>query len=72
MAADKSLTGPGGYMSVAGSNGSTLITPPDLDLAKAPVGERGVSSLTAELPQHMGVEGDGLAGKALAGSGPGS
>ena len=41
-----------------------VMTPPDLDLVNVPVGETGVSSFTAELPQQAGVEADGQEGKA--------
>ena len=41
------------------------MTPPDLDLVNVPVGETGVSSVTAELPQQTGVEAEGQEGKAL-------
>ena len=47
------------------STGPNLTTPPDLDREKAPVRERGVSSVTAELPQHIGVDAEGMDGNAL-------
>ena len=42
-----------------------VMTPPDLDLVKVPVGDSGVSSISPELPQHTGVEEEGAEGKAL-------
>ena len=39
-----------------------VMTPPVADLVNIPVGSSGVSSLTAVLPQHKGVEGVGTEG----------
>ena len=40
----RSLMGPGGYRLSSFPSPWTVITPPDLDLVKSPVGDRGVSS----------------------------
>ena len=50
---------------VSGPVWPKVMTPPDLALLNVPVGETGVSSFTAELPQQAGVEAEGQEGKAL-------
>ena len=47
-----------------------VMTPPEADLVNVPVGSSGVSSLTAELPQHQGLEGVGTEGKDFPGAVP--
>ena len=47
-----------------------VMDPPEADLLNIPVGSSGVSSLTAVLPQHKGVEEVGTDGNDLPGAVP--